>query len=83
MFIFHNKQKCNHIKGKERKEIHVGDVVTDYEDNPAVVIRKFYDNKTCLVMYGDFSTEEKEIEALSKTGKTICLDSLLAEIGGD
>ena len=68
---------------EDRKEIHVGDVVTDYEDNPAVVIRKYYDNRTCMVMYGDFSTEEKEIEALSKTGKTIDLSSLLAMVGGE
>ena len=66
---------------KEQEEIKVGDVVTDLNNvTKGVVLAK--DEKRCLILFGDGSSDRHEIKNMIKTGKHIDIQSMLQQIGG-
>lgn len=85
--IFHNftvQEAADCVAFWKARHIHAGEIVTDQEDQLALVIQDCVggDSSRCVVMYGSFEREEKEKDALTKTGRTIDIAGLLAQIGG-
>lgn len=68
---------------EKMREVQVGDVVRDlFKDRTAVVSYVYnYDSK-CYVIFGDGSGGKYEKKDFVKTGRTIDITALLAQIGG-
>lgn len=67
---------------KDRKQIHVGDVVR-IDGCAKAVVTQVDENGDCQVLYSDGCTGYADLADIRKTGRSIDIAGLLAEIGGN
>ena len=80
-----NEAAAKIAEWEKKKEIHVGDILEEKYTGKKVIVSctKSRNAENIYVIYPDGSCGESKAEDFKKTGRAVCVEALLAKIGGE